>query len=250
MKFTKSIIIVFGSTTLILILLLLFANFLDEKITDDNLFSNVNLLNTNFKNNQQQKSIAIDSIDFTNENSLIALIKKMDSLYPNQNNQRTLSYYYTDSLSKKLSNNFLEYEPNYLNAILNWAVNFKNSAKHHKNFEPLLTVISDFWVSKVNNCLHSVTLIDDNVKYTFKHKYLVQVCKSLNSNVDINITNTEKIINNILEKKWSYLLKRFYSGTSFFFKFSILLIILVVNYSLIFTFTYNYKKIISNEKNK
>jgi hypothetical protein len=208
------------------------------------------LLNTNFKNNQQQKSIVIDSIDFTNENSLITLIKKMDSLYPNQNNQRTLSYYYTDSLSKKLSNNFLEYEPNYLNAILNWAFNFKNSAKHHRNFEPSLTVISDFWISKVNNCLHSVTLIDDNVKYTFKHKYLVQVCKSLNSNVDINITNTEKIINNILEKKWSYLLKRFYSGTSFLFKFSILLIILIVNYSLIFTFTYNYKKIISNEKNK
>ena len=250
MKLKKIIIIVLSSTTLILIFLLLFANFLDEKITDDNLFSKVNLLDTNFKNNQQQKSIIIDSIDFTDENSLITLIKKMDSLNPNQNNQRTLSYYYTDSLFTKLSNNFIKYEPNYLNAILNWAVNFKNSAKLHKDFETLLTVISDFWISKVNNCLDSVAQTDDNVKYTFKHKYLVQICKSLNSNVDIKTTNTEKIINNILEKKWSYLLKRFYSGTSFFFKFSILLIILVVNYSLIFTFTYHYKKIKSNEKNK
>jgi len=250
MGFRKLIIVIFATITLFLVCQLVLTNFLHRKVSEDNLFSDVNILDKSYENKQLKKTNILDTIDFTSVNSIVTLVKKLNSIYPNQNNQRILSYYYTDSLFKKLSSNFLTYKPDYLNAILNWSVNLRNSAKYHKDLEFLLTVISDFWVSKVNISLQNISLTDGNVKFTFKYKYLVQICKNLNSNVDIKTTNAEKIINNILEKKWSYLWVRFYYGTSFFFKFSILLIILVLNYSLIFTLTYNYKKFKSNEENK
>ena len=124
-----------------------------------------------------------------------------------------------------------------LNMLLNWIDKFNIDVDCVSNNSLLYNSVYNYWISEVALRLDSLQREEANIKYSFRYKFLKEICsqslRASNSNPD---DNTTKIVNYIIEKKWHYLYLRFCKGTSITYKtiaFSILLITLFGYYFLI-----------------
>ena len=178
------------------------------------------MLNTS-QNNEHFNKVYI-SLD---EASIIN--KKLNKLLLNNDTntaETIIQKRYTDSLlAKKGTENY-----DTLNSILIWANSINNYSEIGTKNKFLYKSISNFWYEKAAEILENNS--DD--KNTFKHKYLVQKCIEQEYYPDIKTTNIEKVINNIVESNWYYLLNRIWNRTGIIFKITLLIIgtITIISY--------------------
>ena len=162
-------------------------------------------------------------------------------------NQQVLSIALTEKLDKRISSHFDRYNPDSLITIIQWAERFNFYAEIDKKNAPFYQTVYDYWMNFTIARLDKYYIDDYLIKYNFKFKYIQNRCKEKTYTGAIGNNQFEKVINNIIEKNWSYLINRFWIGTTFVFKLIITLFSLFTFYGYICIFRFHLKKN-SNEK--
>ncbi|WP_089371105.1 hypothetical protein [Dokdonia pacifica] len=105
-----------------------------------------------------------------------------------------------------------------INQIANWVdkLDFKdNSVKES---------IEIYWYNQITNHLSAEAKKQPNSKYGFKYRYLAQRCIQKKYFPNTGNSTFEKVLLNIIDQRWLYMLKRFWYSTPWICKIFILLI--------------------------
>jgi hypothetical protein len=137
----------------------------------------------------------------------------------------------TDSLLKCYSDSFV-YNANNCHNIIFWAEEFKCfEANDTDVFQPIYVGIFDFWMNKVALVLSDATRNNSDLKYNNNFFYLNQRLTDYKYAIGIKYSNTEKVIENIVNGKWSYLLKRYFLETSTFINLLLVFFLVLTIYT-------------------
>ena len=112
-----------------------------------------------------------------------------------------------------------------LNLLLTWVVTLNCAEEGNSEYRLLLMAIYGYWMNELSSRLNALAKEDHDIRYTFKFKYLRERCRLLAYGVDVTDDPMTKIINNIVERKWCYLIvDRLWGATSWSFRSLLLLI--------------------------
>ncbi len=114
-----------------------------------------------------------------------------------------------------------------LNMILNLADEYRIYAKFSKAHSSLFESIADFWYSNTVTKLNAKTEQNKKQKYDFKYRFLIQRCANNNYFKSQKKSLPEKVLLNIIDQKWAYLIHRFWNSTSILFKTVLLTLFLI-----------------------
>lgn len=173
----------------------------------------------------------VDSAGRCNINSIKKDLEVLDSVNPagiGGDNQQILSIALTNKLEEKIKPEFEKYNPDGLIKVLQWAEKFNYYSDIEEKNATLYQVIYTYWLTFISNKLSDYYKIDQSLKYNFKFKYLNARCKEKQFGAPINNSNTEKIINNLIENNWTYLFSRFWNDSDILIKLIGLIALLVV----------------------
>lgn len=160
-----------------------------------------------------------DSVDIYNINAIKESILEIDSV--SNNNmlcQKIVSKALTDSLFCFSKDKFIIYKPDSLIILLQWVERFKYYADIDKGNESLYQVIDDFWMGEITNKLTDYCKQDYWLKYDYKFKFISSCIEKQGYNTSIGFNDFEKVINNAIESKYSYIYDRFCTRTTAFQK--------------------------------
>lgn len=162
----------------------------------------------------------LDSADWCDVGAIVRDLHLMDSINADsiQLNREILGKALTEELEKSLVNSFVNYNPDSLILLLQWAVRFNNYQDIDKSNSKLYRIVYRHWFNFVSNHLGIYAKGNPEIKYDFKFKYLVAVCHAKSFSPPIGNTYGEKIINHFIEKNYSYLFNRFWNATGLLFK--------------------------------
>jgi len=125
------------------------------------------------------------------------------------------------AISEALTTKNSQWESNNLDTlyqILIWAEPMFLYSKTGEQHAILFQAVSEYWIGHVSNTLQQVIDDDPYAYINCKFKYLrARTCELAGACGD-RTPNTVKVINNLTEQKWSYLLTRFWTHTGFLFK--------------------------------
>ena len=193
----------------------------------------------NFKNN---------IVSHLNINTIFRQLHQIeDTAKDVQKVQEQYSIKLTNDLEKQLAPKFINYQPDSLLVLLQWAESFKYYAEVDANHQMLFEVINTFWMNYIANKLNTYYQANNDIKHTFKFKYLRSSCMAQQFNVPINNTSSEKVLGYFTESKYSYLYDRFSNGTSFLFKASLFLLVLITLLSYFALFRSTKRRIIKKK---
>jgi len=188
--------------------------------------------------------IYLDSSNYNNVEQLLHDISTLDSFIPlnHEINLEVLSTALTDKLNERYKNRFHEYSPDSILLIIQWAEKFHSYANIDRSNARLYESIYDNWIEFAIQRLDEYYYTDNSIKYNFKYKYLLERCRENKFNGSVGFTRFEKVINNIIEKKWRYLLNRFWIGTTIYCKLFAVIIIGLTTYSYYCIFKLHFRK--------
>jgi hypothetical protein len=151
---------------------------------------------------------------------------------------------YTDSLLPQLQTKLKEFNADTLSKLLMGIEGYKHYAKLPGANQDFYGGMYHYWMDEISNRLDKYSKVDPNLKYNFKFRYLSEKCNENNYVVAPKVTESEKIVNNIADSKWSYLYKRIWSTTvaKRILFFSIFILTILAYISLSKTFFTKFKK--------
>jgi hypothetical protein len=138
----------------------------------------------------------------------------------------------SEALTSKLKDKWQTQNLDSIHAIMNWAIPFFYYGKSGQKHALLFQTIGDFWLGFSAERLQDIAEKDDYSFLNCRFKYLrMQTCHLVGSCGDKQ-PNSLKIVKNITESKWSYLLTRFWTHTGIIFKIFSLMILLIILFAL------------------
>lgn len=157
-------------------------------------------------------------------------------------------YFELISLRKIISFNLdlHSFDPkNFMDAILlgERALLFANNSNENKIF---FRAYGRFWLDTISNSLTAISEENPSIKYDENFKILTNRCSQNKFSVDLNYTNSEKLMNYLVNKRYAYIINRIWIGTSVWVKIFLLVSIMVTTYAYFLFF----KKIFLLIKNK
>ncbi len=199
------------------------------------------LSTTNLKNTFPYKMF-LDSIDFYNINSIKENISEIDAITKNNMvSQEIVSIALTDSLFNYSKDKFKVYNPDSLILQLQWVERFKYYADVDMVNENLYQAIDGFWMDKITNNLNDFYKEDYWLKYDYKFKFISSCIEEQGYNTTVGFNDFEKVINNAIENKYSYIYDRFCTRTSTFQKTILFLFLLLFSIISIYGYYCIYK---------
>lgn len=103
--------------------------------------------------------------------------------------------------------------------------------KHRIVYESLF----DYWMQFINQQLEAIATKNYWNKYTFEYRYISSVCQQFNYNPSTGLSSPEKVLYNLSENRYSYLLNRFILQTTFLQKTIFFCLISMVIFCFFFT---------------
>ena len=97
-----------------------------------------------------------------------------------------------------------------LNALINTSEDLKIVELISTKNKMIYTVIRSSLLNKISNDLNQLVLDDKAIKFTFKFKSLFRRCTKENYNPGILDSSSEKVLYNIINNKYAYLINRFW----------------------------------------
>jgi hypothetical protein len=168
--------------------------------------------------------IFLDSIDIYNIDAIKESILEIDAFSKdNMLTQQIVSIALTDSLLAYSKNKFNSYKPDSLILQLQWVEPFKYYADVDKVNENLYKAIDGFWMDKITNNLNDFYKEDYWLKYDYKFKFISSCIEEQGYNTTVGFNDFEKVINNAIGNKYSYIYERFCTRTTTLQKFFLFL---------------------------
>lgn len=161
--------------------------------------------------------------------SLQKTIYTFDSIYNNYLaiTEPILYYALADSLIKKEKNSINSNNLDYMISRLNWISGFRYYAEMSAKNRDLYESVHGAWLSKISNEISRSIEKDKKLMFNYKVKHILSLCKTEGYIIPIKIGNSSKIIDNLINGNYSYILKRFWYSTSLFFKLLVLIPIVI-----------------------
>lgn len=138
--------------------------------------------------------------------------KLLDSLYPADRrlNERLLYTAWTDSLAARQRLTPLADSDAYLLHTLRWAEGLPVAASFDPPRAMLYHALNTYWVQRVALALGARYRHNPNTKYSFRFRYLNQLCRDARCGVPVAYSGPEKVVRSFTEGRWSYLLTKFW----------------------------------------
>jgi hypothetical protein len=189
----------------------------------------------------------LDSANICDIISVKKDLNTLDSLYKDLNiSRRTLSNTLTLELYKRSEDKLKKYDPDYLLSMLQWSEKFKAYAQVEPENYDLFISVYDYWFTQISDKLVDYSKIDNSCKYEFKYKYLVARCNEKKHSVGLEVTKTEKFLQNLIDNKWDHLMNASWTQSSKLQKILFFAIIIFTLYAYYLLF----KKIINRNEKK
>jgi hypothetical protein len=118
---------------------------------------------------------------------------------------------FTDSLLPAWSKRATPYVADSLIVLMQEIEGFQLLGKMPGPNKELYAAIYQYWMSQFKNWLDGFSRQNPGLKYQFKFRFLAAKCDENRYGVAPKVTETEKIVNNIAESKWSYLYQRIWN---------------------------------------
>lgn len=175
--------------------------------------------------------VYLDSINIYNISEIKESILEIDAITKdNMLSQQIVSIALTDSLLNYSENKYEKYNPDSLILLMEWVERFKYYADVDEENQTLYQVVDDYWMNSIANKLSDFCKKDYWIKYDYKFKYLSSRMEEKGFNTTIGFNDAEKVLNNIIENDYTYLINRFLTRTSFLIKVIFLLGIIITLY--------------------
>jgi hypothetical protein len=224
----KWLLIILAFTPIILIVLLFVKSssnkVVDEKMPDGVLFKRKNefqLANHLTGLNKQNPSsnfaydAYLDSVDLTSYYKIKSDITLLDSITGNKDSVMVLMVNtLTTKLEKKIHPKDTNYSLDTVIQLLHWAERFTYYGEVDVEHGIIFSVTHDYWFNFITNYLSTIYQNNNDLKYNDKFKYLLARLGAKQYYANISFDKGEKVINNIVGSKWSYLVNRFWIGTT------------------------------------
>lgn len=123
-----------------------------------------------------------------------------------------------------------------LNLLLGWAEKFNPINVASDNHKIVYQSVFNFWGSEISKKLQDINASNSSARYSYKFNYLQMRCCELRFGCGGRDDGLTKIVKYFIEKKWFYLAKRAWFGTSWIPKLIIITFIISVIYGYICIF--------------
>ena len=186
----------------------------------------------------------IKNSNFCDVNYIIRNCKLLDSMYKNRA-EITIPIMYTllaDSLISKFKNEHENYNPDLLINQIQWANNMKTCEKAFPEYDLIFLIVHDGWMNQISNLLSKYFENNEDIKYQLKFKILRNYCQINNYTIPVGLKSSEKLVDYLIESKYSYIWGRIYHGTGFLFKFIIISIGLINLFCVFYSIKNIFKK--------
>lgn len=185
----------------------------------------------------------LENGDYCDFKSLQSTINIFDSTYNDYFTitEPILYYALADSLIKKERNSINTNNLDYLISRLNWISGFRYYSEMSVRNRDLYESIHGAWLSKISNEIIKSIDKDKNLLFNYKVKHILSLCKAEGYIIPIKISNSYKVIDNLINGNYSYILKRFWYSTSLFLKLLVFVPIVITSFIYI-NFFKNLKK--------
>lgn len=153
----------------------------------------------------------LDSTNISDVRQLGLDAQVLDSLYPTnaRANERLLYTVLTDSLALRGRLASQTDSMARLLHIMTWASQLPVAARYEPRRATFFHALNLFWVKEVARSLQQMYRHNPAIKYTFQFKHLNQLCRDAKCGVPVSFSAPEKVINNVVEGRWGYLLTKF-----------------------------------------
>ncbi len=214
-----------------------------KEINNFHLYDHIKNLNQNNLIKDFPYNIYLDSANYDNIVSLRRAISDLDSISKDHMlNQQVLSIALTEKLDERINSNFEKYNPDSLITLIQFAEKFNLYSETDRENAILYRSIYEHWMDYTIKKLDFYYNENLSIKYNYKYKYLVSRCSEKTYYGAVGKTQFEKVVNNVIEKNWSYLFNRFWIATSAPFKTIGFLLMLITLYGYICIFRFHFKK--------
>lgn len=160
----------------------------------------------------------LDSADLSDARQLGLDAQVLDSLYPAnpRDNERLLYTVLTDSLAARQLHGASAGADSMarLQHIMTWAAQLPVAARYEPRRATFFQALQLFWVKEVASSLEQMYRRNPAIKYSFQFKHLNQLCREAKCGVPVAFSAPEKVMNNLVEGQWGYLLTKFLRDSS------------------------------------
>jgi len=146
----------------------------------------------------------------------------------------------TDSLNNRIFKVSAKTNLDSINSILQWAEKFKYYGEADPIYENqvLFKAINSYWLKKISNHLSEYSEKNENAKFDFQFRYLTAKCNEKRSNVSVNVSPLEKVIQDALGNKWAHLFEASWNQASLNQKIIIFILLSITLVSYVMTIKY------------
>jgi hypothetical protein len=192
--------------------------------------------------------VYLDSADWRKVSSIRKDVLIMDSFSNDPMlSQEVLWQTLTEKLEVRVQPTFEQYNTDSLILLLQWVEGFKHYASLNLDNNMLFGAVYDHWMNFIIKTAERYAEQHKSIKYNYKFKYLLSRCDEQTYISSIGKSRLEKIVDNVIERNWSYLLNRFWIGTTVPFKIIIFSILFITLYAYICIFRFHFKSLKSNK---
>ena len=170
--------------------------------------------------------VFLDSVNTCDIDAIQQNLSILDSINSGNStaNQHVIAIALTDSLWSQIDQSLVNYNPDSLIILVQWAERFNHYKDYDLGKAKLYRVVYKFWINIVANQLRTYYDNKPSHKYDFKFNYLTAICQSKNLAPPIGNTDFEKIIHNLINKNFAYLFSKFWHDTGIFYKLIVLML--------------------------
>jgi hypothetical protein len=176
----------------------------------------------------------IDSNNVFDIKTLELQLNDFNKIDSNLNYQSEFFKYLSDSVFQIRSKLFLEYNPEFLNNVTFFAIELNNCSKLETKNKILYEALSQFWFQKISETLSNASKENNNIKKTDKFRYLITILGNYQYFPSVFVSDKEKVVKYIKENNWEYLFRRFYGGTSIWFKLLFFACPIILSFSIFY----------------
>ncbi len=172
----------------------------------------------------------LDSANIYSVTALQGYLADMDSVNPGNPsaNQEILSIAFTEKMLQRVQPSLSHYNPDTLLHIIQWAEKFNDYAAVDAPRADLYQVIYDFWLNTAGNNLRDFYTQNPRIKFNYKFRYLADRLREKQFIIPVKGTDTEKVIQQLIAKNWTYLFNKFWHSTGLVYKAVVFFIVLLV----------------------
>lgn len=186
----------------------------------------------------------LNAASFCNIKHIQHDLNVLDSCFKNSQNIGKEIYVkaLTEKLELRISKSFENPKLDSLITLAQWVEKFDCYKDIDETNARTYKIIYRHWMNFLSNHLGQYYETDSDIKYDFKFRYLIAFCQSKKYSPSLGDSMTEKVIANLLDHKWAYLLNRFWNGTGPAFKFATFAGLILTIYGFVCIFKIHLKK--------